>query len=828
MAARKFKKTALLISVASILGISNSAWSQTVVYGEDLPNSMINVNSGVNAGAGDGFGPIPFKDRIYVIGHHIADSQLNQNQFKCILKDASTNGCDGFGSATGDPRVFVQPLLDGDPLSNLNSTTSSANEEYAIIGDRFLYYPVTRFPSNAGGSIPQDWGFACFDLSTNQECGTYNLLSSNPNNRTFEVGVEGPFQVGNKLYFVDLEMNIYCREINPGTGTATACLTPQLDLYSHPGTLLPRYTSSTGSWVAHIGGEVVGSKLFLTVNYNNPTAQSPTGTTVTDLSNAKYGICLDLSAGISPCWSAPVQFQTSDHVINRSNFIAYDTSMNPESLCTFEYNNQMSCIALFDGSNTTGNWTVFSSSINTQRITAGSSNPLLMKETTIGSETYFAGGGQNDVYCYNWQLQTSCASAPYAAPNTISPISIYAVEKDEANCIWVYGHHNNLWSLDPVTRFSPCSRGTFRDLIEEECERSSWFDFQLLNFNPADYAELKVEIMSSSGWVTFDLLASSTVDLSTTNFATLSSIEYKITATFASGLTEFSSTPRVEIQANEQNCDGSTLKVCKVAGPGVDIGTEFNFGATWGETGNEQISNLTDFVVPAGPAPGGYCQIGLTGLDPSDQVVVGEYNRPGYRVTDIAVEGGGTPSDISISGRNIWFNHIGEGVTEVTFTNEKYSGYLEICKKGNVDGDFTFQVRNQDTGEVYPDQIVPANACSPALEVTAGNISITEIAGPGEFLMTGCETIPSTAQNSCDPAFNTTEVSVIPGGIAEQTIAIVENCPAIVGPNGRKICFLEGTGEDIEGPIGIGIGNPIPLSNESKSGFVSAILNRAR
>lgn len=104
-----------------------------------------------------------------------------------------------------------------------------------------------------------------------------------------------------------------------------------------------------------------------------------------------------------------------------------------------------------------------------------------------------------------------------------------------------------------------------------------------------------------------------------------------------------------------------TLKVCQVAGAGVEEGTAFSF------TNSATSKKIS---VPAGPAPGGYCVVYGTF---TGKVTVTQTAKSGYPVSDITVE----PNDRLIS-RNVANRYaqvrIGGGVTEVTFTNVK-AGY---------------------------------------------------------------------------------------------------------------------------------------------------------
>jgi len=84
----------------------------------------------------------------------------------------------------------------------------------------------------------------------------------------------------------------------------------------------------------------------------------------------------------------------------------------------------------------------------------------------------------------------------------------------------------------------------------------------------------------------------------------------------------------------------------------------------------------------------------------------------------------------------------GSGVTEVTFTNQRKNdgrtGYLEICKAGDVKGNFTFTVSPGGLGPFT----VPAGACSPAIQVFAGNVTINE--APNNFGIIASATLPAS------------------------------------------------------------------------------------
>jgi uncharacterized repeat protein (TIGR01451 family) len=211
--------------------------------------------------------------------------------------------------------------------------------------------------------------------------------------------------------------------------------------------------------------------------------------------------------------------------------------------------------------------------------------------------------------------------------------------------------------------------------------------------------------------------------------------------------------------ATGEACTPGLLKVCKVAGRGIPLGTPFTFAAG--------SSTLT---VPAGPAPGGTCMVGPS-LPVGSAVTVGELVSAGTTVSNISVA---PPSQLTglpnLSGGSVNIT-MGTGVTEVTFTN-KLTGFLEICKKGEVSGNFNFNVNPGGIGPIK----VPAGACSPAIEVIAGAVTITEIPKPGT-VMSGCSAWPAGQQISCNTSAGTSTVNVAPGNISTMTIAFIENKP---------------------------------------------------
>jgi choice-of-anchor C domain-containing protein len=205
------------------------------------------------------------------------------------------------------------------------------------------------------------------------------------------------------------------------------------------------------------------------------------------------------------------------------------------------------------------------------------------------------------------------------------------------------------------------------------------------------------------------------------------------------------------------------LKVCKVAGPWVAVGTPFTF----------QAGTSPPFTVLAGPAPGGTCSLGPT-FNVGSSVWVTETIPSGMLVSAISVAP--LPRQIglpNLAGGTVQVL-IGSGVTDVTFTNTKQTGFIEICKTFPptvpAGGSYTFTVNPGNLGPF----VVPARSCSPAIEVAAGTVTITEVLSPGIQLAT-CSTLPTTQQGPCNPLAGTSTVNVVPGDVSTQTVAIFTN-----------------------------------------------------
>jgi hypothetical protein len=206
------------------------------------------------------------------------------------------------------------------------------------------------------------------------------------------------------------------------------------------------------------------------------------------------------------------------------------------------------------------------------------------------------------------------------------------------------------------------------------------------------------------------------------------------------------------------------LKICKV-GVGIPNGTPFDFALSTGQTAH----------APSGPPPGGSCSF-PDGISPIPATVTVTETTPGYDVTNITLEGGGTLSSVVLGPNgSATVSNIGPGVSVLTFTNKPGRvGYLEICKL--VDPlppaplDFGFNIPG--AGSVT----VASSSCSPPIKVPTGLLAIPE-SGPSGYFLTACIGFHAGLLQSppCTVAGNTVTVQVAPGGIQDETLLLVLN-----------------------------------------------------
>ena len=233
------------------------------------------------------------------------------------------------------------------------------------------------------------------------------------------------------------------------------------------------------------------------------------------------------------------------------------------------------------------------------------------------------------------------------------------------------------------------------------------------------------------------------------------------------------------------------LKICKVAGSGVSLGTLFTF----------QMGSTT-FKVPAGPADkNGYCV--LAGQYPvGTQLTIQEVIPDGYYVSTIEVKPDSNRVSRTTSQGTVTIK-VGSGVTELIFTNKlagtptptstprpthtptatpscapnctptptpEPTGRLQICKEADGDGVtgyFTFKFGTRSRS-------VPVGACAGLISVYAGSLTISEVKQTG-YELTDIYTIPADRLISKDITGGSVVVTIVEGTAASQTIVVFRN-----------------------------------------------------
>jgi hypothetical protein len=204
----------------------------------------------------------------------------------------------------------------------------------------------------------------------------------------------------------------------------------------------------------------------------------------------------------------------------------------------------------------------------------------------------------------------------------------------------------------------------------------------------------------------------------------------------------------------------SILKVCKIAKE-IPVGTVFTFYTK--PSGQKQT-----VMIPAGPEPGGYCQV--LGVYPTGtRVGLYEYLPKGYSVVSISTNPGSAEVSQNLSEPSVQLV-LPPGFTEVTI-RQTGTGWIEICKDGGRRGqnyEFSFIGMNgQQTASVL------AGACTPAIQVPAGNLVVNELNAQGQMI--GGDTLPADRLVSADAGRSQMTVKIKVGEIQNQTLIRFRN-----------------------------------------------------
>lgn len=226
-----------------------------------------------------------------------------------------------------------------------------------------------------------------------------------------------------------------------------------------------------------------------------------------------------------------------------------------------------------------------------------------------------------------------------------------------------------------------------------------------------------------------------------------------------------------KIHFTNQSTVPGLLKVCKVAGPGVGVGTVFTFTANSG----------APVSVPAGPEPWGNCRP-LGYFPPGTPVTVNEAPRAGVIVSAINVIPAsrivGSPN---LGGRTVKVN-IGTGKTDVRFTNRVPVPWSapEVCfpapphpKPKFAD---TVTVAVDTKSGHHGTYVVPVGACTPDIGVRAGDVTFSVVGG-ARVKLVGCHTFPKGMQKRCNRRTRTSTVKTLRGNASRGTVAFLDVRP---------------------------------------------------
>ena len=225
------------------------------------------------------------------------------------------------------------------------------------------------------------------------------------------------------------------------------------------------------------------------------------------------------------------------------------------------------------------------------------------------------------------------------------------------------------------------------------------------------------------------------------------------------------------------------LQICKIAGSGVTLGTNFTFDVAG-----------TPVTVAAGPPSPGSCSLALT--LPAGQVLISETLPTGTAMTAVStLPSAGLLTASNLVAGTATVTVVAGAQTIATFTDSiaPVTGLIRICKvAGSLVADgtiFSFSVAGTPvTVHAGP---APGGFCSTPLGVPAGPVSVTETLPVG-YLLTAVSALPSESLVSSNLSTGQATVTVAAGG---QTVVTFENARLPVPPTGfLQICKVAGAG----------------------------------
>lgn len=224
------------------------------------------------------------------------------------------------------------------------------------------------------------------------------------------------------------------------------------------------------------------------------------------------------------------------------------------------------------------------------------------------------------------------------------------------------------------------------------------------------------------------------------------------------------------------------LKICKVAGPGVEAGSNWHFRV---DAPNTQPALYT---VPAG-------QCVLDGIFPiGTPVTVTETDIPANISTSVVVAPAGREIAGSNTGASVQFT-TGSGYTEVVFTNQVQQtppqGYIKVCKVGGA---------GVQAGTMYTIAVngmniqVPAGSCVPVHQsFNVGSVVTLDELVPSGGVVTDIHVMPGDrlVAGSVDLGAGTIQVTV---GEGVTEVFFTNTQPPQVETGMLRVCKVAGTG----------------------------------
>src|SRR5262245_21909112 len=230
------------------------------------------------------------------------------------------------------------------------------------------------------------------------------------------------------------------------------------------------------------------------------------------------------------------------------------------------------------------------------------------------------------------------------------------------------------------------------------------------------------------------------------------------------------------------------LQVCKVAGNGVTVGTNFTFAVS----ANGATQN---FTIAAGAGPTGTCA--NTGTFPvGTTVTVAEGAQTGVSTSSITVNPAGAQQGTSDLANRSAVAIVGSGATTMTFTNTTGvagggNGTIVVCKVAGTGvtagSSYTFNVGGQNV--TVAAGAGPTGTCSSPVTLPAGAVSVTENAVSGTVV----ETITgSPAPTNVNLANRSAAVQVAQG--QQSTITFTNAAASSANTGTLVICKVAGAG----------------------------------